>query len=88
MLVSSCLIGVVFFEDTNLTPDAFQRSNLYRLIITGSTWNQRVLEGNGCQNVTTIMQGVDHTIFHPEKKGSSIPDRFLVFSGGKLEFRK
>ena len=88
MLLSSCLAGVVFFEDTNLTLDAFQRANLYRLIITGSTWNQSVLEGNGCQNVTTIMQGVDHTIFHAENRGSSIPDRFLVFSGGKLEFRK
>ena len=88
MLISSCLTGVVFFEDTNLTLDAFQRANLYRLIITGSTWNQSVLEGNGCQNVTTIMQGVDHTIFHAENRGSSIPDRFLVFSGGKLEFRK
>ena len=43
MLISSCLTGVVFFEDTNLTLDAFQRANLYRLIITGSTWNQRVL---------------------------------------------
>ena len=88
MLISSCLTGVVFFEDTNLTLDAFQRANLYRLIITGSTWNQRVLEANGCQNVTTIMQGVDHTIFHAENKASPTPERFLVFSGGKLEFRK
>ena len=88
MLISSCLTGVVFFEDTNLTLDAFQRANLYRLIITGSTWNQRVLEANGCQNVTTIMQGVDHTIFHAENRVSPTPERFLVFSGGKLEFRK
>ena len=88
MLISSCLTGVVFFEDTNLTLDAFQRANLYRLIITGSTWNQRVLEANGCQNVTTIMQGVDHTIFHAENRTSPTPERFLVFSGGKLEFRK
>ncbi len=88
MLTSSCLTGVVFFEDTNLTLDAFQRANLYRLIITGSTWNQRVLEANGCQNVTTIMQGVDHTIFHAENRASPTPERFLVFSGGKLEFRK
>lgn len=88
MLISSCLTGVVFFEDTNLTLDAFQRANLYRLIITGSTWNQRVLEANGCQNVTTIMQGVDHTIFHAENRASPTPERFLVFSGGKLEFRK
>ena len=88
MLISSCLTGVVFFEDTNLTLDAFQRANLYRLIITGSTWNQRVLEANGCKNVTTIMQGVDHTIFHAENRASPTPERFLVFSGGKLEFRK
>ena len=88
MLISSCLTGVVFFEDTNLTLDAFQRANLYRLIITGSTWNQRVLEANGCKNVTTIMQGVDHTIFHAENRVSPTPERFLVFSGGKLEFRK
>ena len=88
MLISSCLMGVIFFEDTNLTSEAIERAKLYRLIVAGSTWNQKVLEANGCSNVMTIMQGVDHTVFHEKNKISWMPDRFLIFSGGKLEFRK
>ena len=88
VLLSSHLIGVVFFEDTALTPEAMERTKLYRMIIAGSNWNREVLQANGYQDVVTIMQGVDHTVFHAENKVSWLPDRFLIFSGGKLEFRK
>jgi glycosyltransferase involved in cell wall biosynthesis len=35
-----------------------------------------------------VLQGVDTTIFHPAPKSGLLAHRFIVFSGGKLEYRK
>lgn len=80
-------IGVVFFEQP-LSTAAIERAKRYDLIITGSTWNERVLRDAGVMNVRTILQGIDPTLFHPAPKRGLYPDRFLIFSGGKAEPRK
>jgi glycosyltransferase involved in cell wall biosynthesis len=38
--------------------------------------------------VVTAFQGVDTTVFHPGPASGRFADRFVIFSGGKLEFRK
>ena len=81
-------IGVAFFEDPNLTPEAVARASQYTKIITGSSWNESVLRSYGVNNVETILQGVDSTLFHPAPRSGMFRDKFLIFSGGKLEFRK
>ena len=81
-------IGVTFFEDSRMTPAGVARAGQYAQIIAGSTWNREILEGHGIRNVTTVLQGVDVTNFHPAPKSSLLGDRFVVFSGGKLEYRK
>jgi glycosyltransferase involved in cell wall biosynthesis len=80
-------IGVVFFEES---PDAeaIERGKQLSLIITGSTWNERVLRALGFDRVRTILQGIDPTQFHPAPKLGVLRDRFLIFSGGKAELRK
>jgi glycosyltransferase involved in cell wall biosynthesis len=35
-----------------------------------------------------VIQGIDPTIFHPAPRTGMFGDRFVVFSGGKLEYRK
>jgi glycosyltransferase involved in cell wall biosynthesis len=80
-------IGVVFFEEA-LDPDAVKRGKQLSLIITGSTWNERVLRAYGFERVKTILQGIDPTHFHPGPKLGMMRDRFLIFSGGKAELRK
>jgi glycosyltransferase involved in cell wall biosynthesis len=80
-------IGVVFFEEA-LDSEAIRRGKQFSLIITGSTWNERVLRAYGIDHVQTILQGIDPTHFHPAPKLGMMPDRFLVFSGGKAEMRK
>ncbi len=80
-------IGVVFFEEA-LDPEAVRRGEQLSLIITGSTWNERVLRAYGIKHVQTILQGIDPTHFHPAPRLGVMPDRFLVFSGGKAEMRK
>ena len=81
-------IGVSFFEEPDLTPEAVVRASQYTKIITGSSWNESVLRSYGVNNVETILQGVDSTLFHPAPRSGMFGDKFLIFSGGKLEFRK
>ena len=79
--------GVTFIEKTDL-PGAADAARDYTLIIAGSSWNEALLRANGVTNVTTVLQGVDPTIFHPAPRAGALEGRFAVFSGGKLEFRK
>lgn len=80
--------GVIFFEDTAFDADAIARARDFDLIITGSTWNEEVLRSRGVENVATVLQGIDPTIFHPAPRSGLLSSRFVVFSGGKLEYRK
>ncbi|MCT7986420.1 tetratricopeptide repeat protein [Laspinema sp. A4] len=81
-------IGLIFFEDTNLTPEKRQLAQDYLLIIAGSTWNAEVLKSQGITTVQALPQGIDPTLFHPAPKSNLFGDRFVIFSGGKLEYRK
>lgn len=80
-------IGVIFFEEA-LDPEAIKRGRQLSLIVTGSTWNEQVLRAYGFDNVRTVLQGIDPTHFHTAPKLGVMPDRFLIFSGGKAELRK
>jgi tetratricopeptide (TPR) repeat protein/glycosyltransferase involved in cell wall biosynthesis len=81
-------VGVIFFEDTALDAGALERLRSLDLVVTGSHWNESVLRAHGIPRVVTVLQGIDPTIFHPAARSGQFADRFVVFSGGKLEYRK
>jgi len=82
-------IGVIFFENTAFSDTSLNRAKEYPLIITGSHWNEKVLrELNLPGQTATVIQGIDPTIFHPAPKAGLFANRFVIFSGGKLEYRK
>jgi len=85
-------IGIIFFEDTNFSAEGLARARDYDLIITGSTWNKEILEAHGLTHVVNVFQGIDANLFRPAEPGgdkaSNYPGRFVIFSGGKLEYRK
>ncbi|KAF0112790.1 MAG: glycosyltransferase, partial [Rhodospirillaceae bacterium] len=87
MIGSIATAGVIFFNDTHL-PDAPRIAQEYAVIVAGSSWNQEVLRGCGVTNVAKVIQGVDPAVFHPAPKAGVLADRFCIFSGGKLEYRK
>jgi tetratricopeptide (TPR) repeat protein/glycosyltransferase involved in cell wall biosynthesis len=80
--------GIIFFEDSAFDADAVRRARALDLIVTGSHWNEQILRGLGLSDVSTVLQGVDTTVFHPAPPSGHLADRFVVFSGGKLEYRK
>jgi glycosyltransferase involved in cell wall biosynthesis len=83
-------VGYTFFEDTVFNPSYIKNGKTYYdIIVTGSTWCENVLRSYGLENVKTIIQGIDPTIFNPYfSEKEYFRDSFVIFSGGKFEFRK
>lgn len=80
--------GFAFTEATRFPADAVSRLDWLDGMIAGSMWNRDVLSGLGFRNVRLVHQGVEGRIFRPGPKSGRFAKRFVVFSGGKLEFRK
>ena len=80
-------IGYCFFEDNieilNFTREAARK---WDFIVAGSKWCEYHLRIGGVTNTCTVLQGVDPAHFYPVPLPPD--DRFVVFSGGKFEFRK
>ena len=87
-LRSTRRVGVVFFEDTHLDAEAIARGRGYDRIVAGSTWNAEMLKACGVDQTVLAIQGIDTTVFHPAPRAGWLANRFTVFSGGKLEYRK
>jgi len=83
-------IGYTFFEENILPAESIENARAqFDVVAAGSSWCKDVLQAHGLENVSTIIQGIDPRIFHPTPHGKDFfPGRFLVFSGGKFEFRK
>lgn len=80
------VIGYCFTE-CPLDDDSRRNASLYDLILAGSSWNKQRIKDAGIEVPCEVMiQGVDQDLFTlqppSERKG------FVVFSGGKYEFRK
>lgn len=81
-------IGVAFLDRTDAPPGAAERLRAYPLLVAGSGWNRDLLLEAGAGRVELVLQGVDPSHFHPAPRRGLFAGRFVVFSGGKLEYRK
>jgi glycosyltransferase involved in cell wall biosynthesis len=58
-------------------------------MICASRWNAELLTAHAAPPVHVIHETVDHALFFPAPKvGLFSPNRFYIFTGGKIEFRK
>lgn len=81
--------GMVFLESARLSAEDIAQAARFDRILAGSTWNAELLKARGLSNVRLALQGIDPILFHPCAGGKRLfKDRFVVFSGGKLEYRK
>jgi glycosyltransferase involved in cell wall biosynthesis len=81
-------IGYCFFEnDIEALRHTRRAMQEWDFIVAGSSWCEYQLRIGGFCNTSTILQGIDPVNFFPVPHR---PDdgRFIVFSGGKFEFRK
>ena len=81
-------VAVGFFEVSNLGDDLVDYLNRFDLVVAGSTWNKNVLVKHGLSRVVRVIQGVDTAVFNPIPVPRILHASIIIFSGGKLEFRK
>lgn len=81
-------VGFIFFEELVFSEPQLALGRGMDLMLAGSSWNAQVLREMGFANAGFVMQGVDIQRFQPRPSQGRFADRFVVFSGGKLEFRK
>ncbi|UUX48380.1 glycosyltransferase family 4 protein [Nisaea acidiphila] len=80
--------ALTFFECAGLKDREREIYNRFNSVTAGSTWNGNLLREHGVRNVEVCFQGVDPSRFHPASTRGLFPGRFVIFSGGKMEFRK
>lgn len=83
-------LGYIFSEQSIYPAQAVENAkSAFDLVVGGSSWCSRILLEQGLEKVITIVQGVDRAVFNPEANAKTLfSDRFVIFSGGKLELRK
>jgi glycosyltransferase involved in cell wall biosynthesis len=83
-------IGYTFFENSVLSPQSIENAQRdFDVVVAGSSWCENILREHGLKNTRSILQGVDRGIFNAcENQKTVFNDKFVIFSGGKLEFRK
>ncbi|MCG5240661.1 glycosyltransferase family 4 protein [Azospirillum doebereinerae] len=81
-------VGVIAFEDSRFDAGTLERARGYDRIVVHSTYNQDLLLEQGILDVGCAFQGIDPSELPPLSPTGRFGDRFVIFSGGKLEFRK
>ncbi|UTW06973.1 tetratricopeptide repeat protein [Pseudomonas benzenivorans] len=71
-----------------MSRESLERAGDWPLIITNSSWATQVLRGRGLNNLHCCPPGVDLERFYPAPRTGLFRDRFVVFSGGQLEYRQ
>ena len=88
---SSKRLARVVFEDSAST-DCAMKLDYADLIISASQWNTNLLRSITKIPVFQIHEGVDTSLFSPSgsvrPKAPQLSSRFVIYSGGKAEFRK
>jgi glycosyltransferase involved in cell wall biosynthesis len=80
-------VGYTFFESD--VPAEGTIFGEFDHVVAGSTWCADRLRAAGLKSVSAILQGVDPRYFNTHlNEKPFLRDRFVIFSGGKLEFRK
>jgi glycosyltransferase involved in cell wall biosynthesis len=80
---------VVFENDLEVRNSSLRSRCRFDALAATSRWCEDALREAGIASVVTIHHGVDGRLFNPDRAGGShASDRFVIFTGGKFEFRK
>lgn len=81
-------VGCAAIEHKSWGTHAHDYAKNYDMFLSISRWNDQFLRDLNIGPVHLCHQGIDTTLFAPAPKTDLWKDRFIVFSGGKFEFRK
>lgn len=81
-------VGCAAIEHAQFGAHAREYVKNYHKLIAISRWNESFLRSLDAAPVHLCYQGIDTSLFAPGPRAGLWKGRFLVFSGGKFEFRK
>jgi glycosyltransferase involved in cell wall biosynthesis len=81
-------VACAAIEHLVCTPHGRKIAKNYDMFIAISRWNAEYLKSLNVGPVYLCHQGIDRSQFHPAPSTGLYRDRFVIFSGGKFEFRK
>lgn len=81
-------VGCAAIEHLHFGEHARDYAKNYGMFIAISRWNEAFLRELNIAPVHLCFQGIDTTLFMPGPRTGLWNNRFIVFSGGKFEFRK
>ncbi len=81
-------VGCAAIEHKIFSSHAREIARGYDKLIAISRWNERFLRELDIGPVHLCYQGIDTSLFSPGPSTGLWRDKFVVFSGGKFEFRK
>lgn len=81
-------VGCAAIEHLFITDHGRRIAKNYDMFIAISRWNADFLKSLDVGSVHLCYQGIDPTLFHPAPGSGLYRNRFVVFSGGKFEYRK
>lgn len=81
-------IGCAAIEHLACSPQGLAVAGNYDRLIAISEFNATWLRSLQHAPVMLCHQGVDTDLFYPQEKRGLFANRFVIFSGGKFEFRK
>jgi len=79
-------VAYIFSEWEPITEEQKRNLRAFDVLVAGSEWNARVIRDAGFE-CAAVPQGVDRAIFRPLPR-TEFQDRFVIYSGGKFEYRK
>jgi glycosyltransferase involved in cell wall biosynthesis len=81
-------VACVAIEHLVTTPRGREVAGNYQMFIAISRWNEAFLRSLDVGPVHLCHQGIDTALFQPGPRTGLWRERFVIFSGGKFEFRK
>ncbi|MDE1900399.1 MAG: glycosyltransferase family 4 protein [Alphaproteobacteria bacterium] len=81
-------VACAAIEHLVCTPHGRNIAKNYHMFVAISRWNADYLKSLDVGPVHLCHQGIDRSLFHPAPGSDLYRDRFVIFSGGKFEYRK
>ena len=81
-------VGCCAIEHLVCNPRGREVAKNYDMFIAISKWNADYLKSLDVGPVHLCYQGIDGTMFHPAPRTGLYENRFVIFTGGKFEYRK
>ncbi len=81
-------VGFASLTDTVIDAATLERGKRESTLLAASPWQTELLQSAGLTNVQQFATGLDSRRFHPGARRNVFAGRFVIYSAGRLDYRK